>query len=539
MITGRDNDVAIDRTRRWRGPRPGEPPRWRRRSVAQAASTLAAAAVLVAGSAVGTAAPSHGIDEFTGVWPTAVDPASCRAGDLTETGIQGEVPLADRESGRSTAGYNCNIDLIGQYQGLGAGPVSPSYDHCAYLASTFPTNLLGPDAGVHVIDVSDPANPVRTAVLSEPAMLGGTWESLKVHRGRGLLVGTGVGLIEGAGFLSVYDISEDCAHPRLLNTTTGSMLNMPVPITTHEGDFSPDGNTYWASGIAPGWISAVDITDPAQPMVVWGGLTGIEAHGMGFTPDGNTMFLSNLTGLTVIDVSAVQNRMPHTVIGHPLPHIGQKFWTDGQITQHSVFVTYDGRPHIFTVDEGGSGGVKLFDIADPANPSWRNSVKLAINLPQHQDRWASSSAGNGAFGYDAHYCSVDRPDNPRTLACGWIQSGIRVFDVSDPDHFAEIAYFNPPAQTGKHLRLPNSLHATLGSIIGPPVIGTLALARAVLQGQTGIDGVINDQSRLVGGDLSADWCLSPPEFHGDTLYVACMDNGFMALRLDPAVYPPR
>lgn len=196
-------------------------------------------------------------------------------------------------------------------------------------------------------------------------------------------------------------------------------------------------------------------------------------------------------------------------------------------------------PHIFTIDEGGSGGVKLLDATEPATPRWRTSAKLAINLPENMDRWASSSAANGAFGYDAHYCTVDRPENPRAMACGWIQSGIRVFDVTDPDRFREIAYFNPPAQTGKNLQLPNSLHATLGSIAAPPIIGTLAVARAILQGETGTGGIVNDRSRLVGGDLSADWCLSPPEFHGDKLYVTCMDNGFMALQLDPAVYPPR
>lgn len=524
MFRGRDNDVTVRRTRGWRAV------------TTRAGSALAAVALLVTGSAVGTAEPPPGFDEFTGVWPTAVDQANCRPGDQVETGLQGDVPLEDRRSRRSTAGYNCNIDLVGQYQGLGAGPVSPTYENCAYIASTFPTNLFGPDAGVHVVDVSDPVNPVRTAVLTEPAMVGGTWESMKVHEGRGLLVATGVGMIVGAGYMSIYDISQDCAHPRLLNTTTGSMLNMPIPITTHEGDFSPDGNTYWASGVAPGYVSAVDISDPTQPMVVWGGLTGVEAHGMGFTPDGNTMYLANLGGLTIIDVSAVQNRVPRTVIGHPLPHIGQKFWTDGFINQHSIYATYAGEPHLFTVDEGGSGGVKLFDIADRANPKWRTSAKLEINLPQHQDRWTSSSAGNGAFGYDAHYCRLDRPDDPRLMACSWIQSGIRVFDVRDPDHFKEVAYYNPPAQTGRNLQLPNSLHAVLGSIIGPPVIGTIALARAVIQGQTSLNGVVNDQSRLLGGDLSADWCLSPPEFHDDKLYVACMDNGFMALQLDPSVF---
>ena len=499
--------------------------------------TVVLASMAVAGPAVATAPP--GYNDLTDVWPTAVAPASCREGDRIETGIQGEVPLADRKSGRSTEGYNCNVDLIGQYQGQGAGIVSATYEHCSYTGSTFPTNYLGPNAGVQVIDASDPGAPVLSEVLTEPAMVGGTWETLKVNKERGLLVGTGVAILEGAGYISVYDISQDCAHPRLLNTGTGSQLTMPMPITTHEGDFSPDGNTYWASGIAPGYLSAIDLTDPRNPMVVWSGITGIEAHGMGFSPDGNTLYLSNLLGITVIDVSAVQNRKPRTIVAELMPHIGEKLWADGQITQHSIYASYDGRPHVFSVDEGGSGGVKLFDARNSSNLKQRNAIKLAINLPENADRWAQSTTSNGAFGYDAHYCSIDRPVDPTAMACGWIQSGIRVFDISDPDHFSEIAYFNPPAQVGKHWQLTNSMHALLGSIAAPPIIGTLAVARAVLQGQAPIDGIINDQSRLVGGDLSADWCLSPPEFHGDQLWVTCMDNGFMTLQLDPSVYPPR
>src|SRR3546814_4105930 len=49
---------------------------------------------------------------------------------------------------------------------------------------------------------------------------------------------------------------------RLLNTGTGSNPAMPLPITTHEGGFSPDGRTYWASGLVPGFLSAIDLTDP-------------------------------------------------------------------------------------------------------------------------------------------------------------------------------------------------------------------------------------------------------------------------------------
>ena len=52
------------------------------------------------------------------------------------------------------------------------------------------------------------------------------------------------------------------------------------------------------------------------------------------------------------------------------------------------------------------------------------------------------------------------------------------------------------------------------------------------------DDIVRD-GRIIGLDLTADWCMSPPEFRGNLLYATCTDNGFMALRLDPAVYPPR
>ena len=41
---------------------------------------------------------------------------------------------------------------------------------------------------------------------------------------------------------------------------------------------------------------------------------------------------------------------------------------------------------------------------------------------------------------------------------------------------------------------------------------------------------------LLGGDLSTDWCSSPPEWRGNELWVSCSDNGFMTLRLDERVY---
>jgi hypothetical protein len=48
-----------------------------------------------------------------------------------------------------------------------------------------------------------------------------------------------------------------------------------------------------------------------------------------------------------------------------------------------------------------------------------------------------------AFGYDSHYCTIDRPVDPTIVACSEFQSGLRVFDIRDVRRPREIAYFNP------------------------------------------------------------------------------------------------
>lgn len=492
---------------------------------------VAVAASLIV-SITGLPATASG-ETFTSfdVGSVAVPRADCGPGSLPETGLQGDVPAEDRNSGRSTAGYRCNMSLIGGLQDRGGGILSVTYDHCSYTSTFFPGNLLGPAPGVQVLDVSDPRNPVMTASLNEPAMIGGTWESLKVNKARKLLAATAVPAATGAGFFSVYDIS-DCAHPKLLNPGPGTDPRMPLPFLSHEGGFSPDGNTYWADGVFPGFVSAIDLVDPANPRVIWQGLHGFTGHGFGISTDGNRMYLSNLGGLTILDISAVQRRDPYPVV----PQIATYLWTDGHFNQHSIPVTYDGKPYFFTVDEAGSGGVKVFDITDEARAEVVQKIKLEINLPDNIDANVRSASGGSLFAYESHYCAVDRPNNPTTLACSWISSGIRVFDVRDLDNIREIAYYNPPAQKSKNLTLTNSVHA-VASIVGVPVFDFLPLARSILEGKVDPNVAIGPRTGQVAfGDLTSDWCMSPPEFHGDQIWTSCSDNGFMVLQLDNGVY---
>lgn len=106
---------------------------------------------------------------LTGSVPTAI----CGPGDHTESGLQGQTTPQERFSGDSEPAYNCNLELVGQYQGEGNySQDGPTYaGNCAYLATDHVTPLQQ-HPGVTVIDASDPQHPQPTAYLDDtPAAL--------------------------------------------------------------------------------------------------------------------------------------------------------------------------------------------------------------------------------------------------------------------------------------------------------------------------------------------------------------------------------
>jgi len=111
-------------------------------------------------------------------------------------------------------------------------------------------------------------------------------------------------------------------------------------------------------------------------------------------------------------------------------------------------------------------------------------------------------AGLSIFTYGSHYCSVDNKQNATTLACGYFNSGIRVFDIRNPLSPREIAYFNP---AGVQTDSPGSNH-NLGNNFRP------------------------------GG---ADWCSAQVHLNATdgTLWTTCQDNGVLVLKFRDGVWP--
>jgi hypothetical protein len=301
--------------------------------------------------------------------------------------------------------------------------------------------------GTHVLDMSDPARPVETDRLVTPAM-DSPHESLALNEKRGLLA-AGMGSPATApGIVDVYDISSDCRHPVLQSST-------PLGILGHESGFSPDGRTLWISTTAQPGVTAIDVSNPRLPSVVWHDMT-YTFHGMSLNADGTRLYgadLGAVAGLAILDVSQVQRRVANPVVRQ----VSHLTWPEVSIPQNSVPVTIKGHKYLVEFDEYARntssaptdpvGAARLINIDDERKPRVVSTMRLEVNQPSA--RATSQKDDPGAQypvqGYAAHYCAVPRTTDPTLVACSFILSGLRVFNIADPLHPREVAYFNKPA----------------------------------------------------------------------------------------------
>ena len=426
--------------------------------------SIIAAGMAVAG-AVGfgpALAASSGSTDANAATPRA----TCGPGSNPETAAQGRVPGADVDSGRAQQGYTCNTEEISHYGNRGGYKVHRYIDgaghECAYFDSTllFPTNVAtnGADlTGVYVLDMSDPAHPVKTDNLLTPAMQS-PHESLNINTKRGLLVADMGYPTFNPGVVDIYDITQDCRHPALKSST-------PLGILGHESGFSPDGNTFWVTSTGGHTLTALDISNPTLPVILWTGTTWTP-HGVRVSHDGNRLYVADTQdGLHVLDVSQIQSRTPNPAV-RELSHIT---WPDMSIPQVPIPVTIQGHPYLVEIDEFARGlaasdpsapvgAARIIDIGDERHPKVVSNIRLEVNTPAARagDQANDPGASNALQGYAGHYCAVPQETDPGIVACSFILSGLRVFDIRDPLHPREIAYFNKPVNAGATDSRPSS-----------------------------------------------------------------------------------
>ena len=381
---------------------------------------------------------------------TATPLVACGAGSHPEPGVDGRVP-----AGTADKGLNCNIEQVVHQGSTGgfktlryvddAGHVCAFYD-TALLFPTNATDLNSSSIGVAVLDMSDPDHPKQTDTLTQAPMMS-PHESLALNQKRGLLAAVEGNPAAYPGLVSIYDASADCRHPVLDST-------LPLARLGHESGFSEDGKTFYATAVSFNDITAIDVTDPKNPHDVWQG--NVSSHGMSLSDDGNRAYIADTNGnMLILDTSEIQARKPD-----PQAHeISRLTWNNVSIPQNAIPFTENGHPYILEFDEytagttnsGGDknavGAGRIIDISDEKHPFVVSNLRLQVD--QHADHAAAANdpgASSPVQGYAAHYCNIPSRVDPRVVACSFIASGLRVFDISDLVHPKEIAYFVAPTK---------------------------------------------------------------------------------------------
>jgi len=146
-----------------------------------------------------------------------------------------------------------------------------------------------------------------------------------------------------------------------------------------------------------------------------------------------------------------------------LPGTARLTWPEISIPQNVIPITVRGHRYLIEFDEFSSnvlqynpdssvGAARIIDIGDEHNPRMISRIRLAVHNPKERatDQQNDPGATSGTQGYAAHYCAVPRQNDPGIVACSMILSGLRVFDIRDPYHPREAAYFNMPPSGGAH-----------------------------------------------------------------------------------------
>jgi hypothetical protein len=382
--------------------------------------------------------------------------AKCHKGSKPEPDIQGRVP-----AGSADKGLWCNVKLL-SHQGSSGGfkvwrYVDTKGRECAIYdtALVYPLNAFKPDAdsqGIVVLDMTNPRKPVETAVLKDLASLT-PHESLEVNRRRGLMAAVSGNLATEPGYVAIYDLSQDCRHPVMQS-------GGPFARFGHESGFSADGKTFYASGTGVHSITALDVTDPKAPHAVWQG--NVRSHGLSLSPDGNRAYLTEPLDhyMLILDTSEIQARKENP----QAKEISRITWEHGSLPQNAMPFTKKGKRYVLEFDEFNGatlalgspddiGAARIIDVSDERKPKVISNLRLQVNQPAEHAKYSGDDPGSFSpgQGYAAHYCNLDARVNPKVVACSFILSGLRVFDVTNLRKPKEIAYYvAPPKPTAEN-----------------------------------------------------------------------------------------
>jgi hypothetical protein len=431
--------------------------------------------------ALGCATPSVSRAADASASANGASPALCSPEDTPEPGIQGDVPAG------AGANYSCGVRLLGQLPVIGA---VQGVGTCAYVRTR-------EDNRLHVIDVSDPAAPREVSVL--PLQSGSESMRVRVTADRALLVsGSSVYNIADclhpvlAGEIPWPAVSMAGIPSRMLphdirinHTGTKVYASFGVweaditnlqdastwTVTDHRCELAAQQPGPWqevhrqlaAAGAslcadallpAPRGANNVLAASPLQGAALWPSLS----HSPDFNADDTRLYVGDQAGGTsgalaggpnvrIIDVT----QTPYRIIGQaPGPGHGLDWFRAG------------GRDYVVHSNEGGSTGILnqpvagdtcrpyprptalgwgfeavVTDVTNPARARNVSMLRIAINDPE----FCEARRASGRDPWIAYHL-IDNPYDAKFAAVNFGSAGLRIFDIRDPAHPSEVAYFN-------------------------------------------------------------------------------------------------
>ena len=470
----------------------------------------------------------------------AASPAQCDPGDRVETGVQGDVPIADQLSGASKQGYACNVRSVSHedFGGLGGDiQLTWAYD-CAYLV--VPKGDSTSD-GIGVARVNPASGAISEAKVIRLPQWAGKGGTLGIHEGVHASEVSNRLVVPIGTMISVFDISRGCADPQWdFDMVDDSVDNDPTHSETagaagiHSGQLTPDGTQYFATDIGNGAVAPngpcltiFDLTTKA--ISHWG--DDFPCHDLDITPDGKTAYLGyygakvghpaavvgaftpvgashEVSGLRIADISQVTSRQPDPQITLLGELTGGRQHTE--VYAEQKLPSGQRRKIVLGAEEAycPNGNGRIVDVDNPANPQAIGELALEINsLPNCGQATYNQNAD--VLHYMSHYLSVDDPNDAHLAFYTWYGSGLRVFDISDPANPHEVAYYNPPVGEGAsrtqdssttYVRyFPQSGRIWFGSRVNG--LNVVELAPRLRPGHTHSDW--STQAQQLTGDLQA------------------------------------
>ena len=351
-------------------------------------------------------------------------------------------------------------------------------------------------AGVNVIDVTDPENPVvlNYVEVSDPKVYFAQ-STPKIQVADGLMIvalGGGVPFLHGIkpgdpalGGLQIYDLREDPVHPKLLSHwETGVPNGMGVHRFAYNG-----GRYVYMPAECPGFVGFIvrilDIADPSHPVECgrwWmpqqfkdGMIEGTYPVGHAAEKDWamchactlcadnpNHLYMGYFGGGGIIlDISdPTRPRLVSQLMMQP-PFAGKlcgaRCHTYLPLTgrNYAVLTNEGERFPFFTKEKVEASGAQpmnnlhMIDVSNPADPTLVAEFpypEVPADFPYRNFNDCGIGA-NGPFGpHNVHepMGKVWLEDDPNRVYNCYFHAGLRVYDVSDPYYIKEEAYFIPP-----------------------------------------------------------------------------------------------